>query len=67
MNLALILGVLDSEGKLMVALLASQTPAQQAVLWDRYIAVTAPLHRLLLKIEGQPAPAITAAAPVKAA
>lgn len=54
---ALIIGILDTQAKLLTALIASQTPAQQAVLWDRYIAITEPLHLLLMKIEGlAPAP-----------
>lgn len=60
----LILSILDSEGKIVIALLASQTPAQQQVLWDRYIAVTAPLQALLIRIENLvPAPADPVAAP----
>ncbi len=52
MNTALILAILDSQAKLIVALIQSQTPAQQQVLWDRYIQLTEPLHQLLVKIEG---------------
>ncbi len=55
----LILAILDSEAKLIVALINSQTPEQQKLMWDRYIQLTAPLHLLLIKIEslGQPATA----------
>lgn len=49
---ALILGILDSQAKLLTALIGSQTPAQQAIMWNRYIEVTEPLHKLLAKLEG---------------
>jgi hypothetical protein len=48
---ALILGILDGVTKLAATLITSQTAAQQQALWDRYIAVTEPLHLLLVKIE----------------
>lgn len=57
---ALILGILDTQAKLISTLVASQSPAQQQILWDRYIQLTQPLHDLLVKVEGlagHPAPA----------
>ena len=48
----LILGILDTQAKLITTLVASQTAGQQQVLWDRYIQITQPLHDLLIKIEG---------------
>lgn len=47
----LILGILDTQAKLLIALIQSQTPEQQKLLWDRYIELTAPLHKLLIKVE----------------
>lgn len=49
---ALIIGILSSQANLITALIQSQTPEQQKILWDRYIELTAPLHRLLIKLEG---------------
>jgi hypothetical protein len=48
---ALIIAILDTLSKVLLALIQSQTPAQSQILWDRYIELTAPLHRLLIKIE----------------
>lgn len=47
----LILAILEANAKLITVLVESQTPEQRKLLWDRYIEVTAPLHRLLVKIE----------------
>lgn len=49
---AVILGILDTQAKLIMVLVASQTPAQQEVMWERYFQLTQPLHDLLMKIEG---------------
>lgn len=49
---ALIIGILDSQAKLIAILIQSQTPEQQKILWDRYLEITAPLHKLLVKLEG---------------
>ncbi|MDP9171499.1 MAG: hypothetical protein M3N54_12840 [Acidobacteriota bacterium] len=46
-----VLSILDGITKLAGILIASQTPDQQRILWDRYIQDTAPLHRLLIKLE----------------
>jgi len=64
----LILGILSAQANLVVELIKSQTPAQQQILWDRYIAATAPLQALLVKVEnlilpGAPAPAPAAPTP----
>lgn len=55
---ALILGILDTNAKLITTLIASQTPAQQQIMWDRYMQLTEPLHKLLVKLEslGQTTP-----------
>ena len=47
----IVLAILDSMAKIVSTLIASQTPDQQKILWDRYIELTAPLHKLLVKIE----------------
>lgn len=47
----LILALLDSQTKVTLALIQSQTPEQQKLLWDRHIQLTEPLYRMLLKIE----------------
>lgn len=49
---ALIIGILDTQVKLIAILVQSQTPEQQKILWDRYIELTTPLHKLLVKLEG---------------
>ncbi len=59
----LILGILDTQAKLLSTLIQSQTPAQQQVLWDRYITLTAPLHALLIKVEGLLTPTASPAPP----
>ncbi len=62
---ALILGILSNQAALITELVKSQTPAEQAQLWQRYIDLTEPLHKLLMKIEGLgPAPAPAPAAKV---
>jgi len=53
----LILGILGGMTELAVAMVKSQTPEQAKVLWDRYIEATAPLHRLLVKVENLVTPA----------
>jgi hypothetical protein len=66
----LILAILDSNAKLLVALIGSQTPAQQAIMWQRYLDLTEPLHRLLVRIEhlgaGDAQPEKVAPAPIAA-
>lgn len=47
----LILAILNANAQILTELIKSQTPEQQKVLWDRYIEVTEPLHKLLIKIE----------------
>jgi hypothetical protein len=49
---ALIIGILDAQAKLIAVLIQSQTPEQAKLLWDRYIEITEPLHKLLVKVEG---------------
>lgn len=67
---ALILGILDSQAKLAVALISSQTPGEQAIMWQRYIDLTTPLHNLLCKLEhitpGETAAAIAVTHPTTA-
>ena len=72
-----VLAILQANSAMNEELIKSQTPAQQQVLWDRYIQISQPLHNLLAKLEGvfvptpaqvqvptQP-PVPTTAAPVK--
>lgn len=47
----LILSIIDSLLKMNLAALQNQSPEQSRILWDRYIEVSAPFHRLLMKIE----------------
>ncbi len=49
---SLILTFLAGITNLATVLIQSMTPAQAQVLWDRYIQVTAPMHQLLIKVEG---------------
>jgi hypothetical protein len=62
----LILGILSAQANLVIELVRSQSPAQQQVLWDRYIAATAPLQALLIKVEGLILPGAPAPAPAAA-
>lgn len=46
----------------MTTLIASQTPAEQLVMWTRFNTITEPLYLLLVKVEGlTAAPAASAA------
>jgi hypothetical protein len=54
----LILALLDSQTKVTLALIQSQTADQQKILWDRHIQLTEPLYRILLKIETLIVPAV---------
>lgn len=49
---AIILGILETQAKLITELIKSQTPEQAKILWDRYIEITEPLHKLIVKLEG---------------
>jgi hypothetical protein len=69
---ATILAILTTLSGVIAELIKSQTPEQAQILWDRYIQLTDPLHRLLIKLEGlqsitvPTAPSSTAPLPVTA-
>lgn len=50
MTLAIVLAFLDKLTSLVQVLVASQTPEQSKILWDRYIERTEPLYKLLVKL-----------------
>jgi hypothetical protein len=51
MTSAILLAIIQSQINLFESLIASQTPAQKLLMWDRYITLTAPIHALLMRIE----------------
>lgn len=48
---ALVLAIIQTQADLVKVLIASQTPDQQKIMWDRYIELTEPLHKLIVKLE----------------
>ena len=45
-----IAAIIDSITRLTEVVVKSQTPEQQKIMWDRYIEITGPFHRLAVKI-----------------
>lgn len=50
MPIAGIAAIIDSITRLTLAVIESQTPEQRRVMWDRYIEVTEPFHKLMVKL-----------------
>lgn len=55
-----IAGVLEAVTKMYVAIASTQTPAQQAELWNRYLSETKWMHDLLAKFSDDISKAIAA-------
>lgn len=42
--------IIESITRLTIALSDSQTAEQRKIMWDRYIELTEPFHRMLVKL-----------------